>query len=243
MSAGKRSLGVVALLVIGLIATAGCGQTTSESKGEPGSTSEGGSASGGGTTSGGGGSASGGGSTSDKEVTEDTAPGEAARSASGSFRGVVASYEVAQSEIDDEGGEQEVGEYRVGYIVEPAEGWWEGAPENLAWREPAAGETNHIEILPFEQETGLLVPGAEITLTVLDEAGEVVESKPLEFYRGEFYHYANNFSLPGSGTYALRAEIEPPTFLRHGTKDGEGRVLTEPVVVEFETVEIDTEEG
>jgi uncharacterized protein involved in high-affinity Fe2+ transport len=87
------------------------------------------------------------------------------------------------------------------------------------------------------------VPGAEITLTVLNEAGEVVESKPLEFYRGEFYHYANNFGLPGSGTYALRAEIEPPTFLRHGTEEGEGRVLTEPVAVEFESVEIDTEEG
>jgi hypothetical protein len=41
----------------------------------------------------------------------------------------------------------------------------------------------------------------------------------------------------------LRAEIEPPTFLRHGTEEGEGRVLTEPVVVEFETVEIDAEEG
>ncbi len=57
------------------------------------------------------------------------------------------------------------------------------------------------------------MPGAEITLTVLNEAGEVVESKPLEFYRGEFYHYANNFGLPGSGTYALRAEIEPSAFL------------------------------
>ena len=176
-------------------------------------------------------------------MTEDTVRGTAAGDASGRFGGVLASYEVAQSEIDEEGGEREVGEYRVGYIVEPAEGWWEGAPENLAWREPAAGETNHIEILPFEAETGLLVPGVEITLSVLDEAGEVVESKPLEFYRGEFYHYANNFSLPGSGTYQLRAEIAPPTFLRHGTGEGEGKVLTEPVVAEFESVNINTEEG
>ena len=233
----KRSLGILASRTVVLLAVVGCGQATSESKGEPDSTSEGGSA------SGGGGSTSGGGSASGNEVTEDNAAGEAAGSASGRFEGIVASYEVAQSEIDDEGGEQEVGEYRLGYIVEPAEGWWEGATENLAWREPAAGETNHIEILPFEAETGLLVPGAEITLSVLDEAGEVVESKLLEFYRGEFYHYTNNFSLPGSGTYVLRAEIEPPTFLRHGTEEGEGRVLTEPVVVEFETVEIDAEEG
>jgi hypothetical protein len=155
----------------------------------------------------------------------------------------VAPYEVAQCEIDEEGGEEEVGEYQVGYVAEPAEGWWEGAPENLAWREPAGRETNRIEILPFEADTGLLVPGAQITLTVLGEAGEVVESKPLEFYRGGFYHYANNFSLPRSDTYTLRAELAPPTFLHHGTKEGEGKVLTEPVVAEFETVEIDTEEG
>ena len=227
----KRLLGVLALFVLGAFAAIGRGQEASESKGEPGSTSAEGE------------SASGGGSASGKEATEDTVGGTVAGEASGRFEGIVATYSVAQSEIDEEGGEQEVGEYRVGYIVEPAEGWWDGAPENLVWREPAAGETNHIEILPFEAETGLLVPGAEITLTVLNEAGEVVESKPLEFYRGEFYHYANNFGLPGSGTYALRAEIEPPTFLRHGTEEGEGRVLTEPVVVEFESVEIDTEEG
>ena len=234
--------------VLGALAAIGCGQEASEPKGEPGSTSaEEGSTSGGQTTPNGGGSTSGGGSASGKEATEGTVGGTAAGEASGRLRGgfggVVASYEVAQSEIDEEGGEQEVGEYRVGYIVEPAEGWWEGAPENLAWRGPTAEETNHIEILPFEAETGLLVPGAEITLTVLDESGEVIESKPLEFYRGEFYHYANNFSLPRSGTYALRAEITPPTFLRPGTEEGEGRVLTEPVVVEFESVEIDTEEG
>ena len=76
----------------------------------------------------------------------------------GEVQGVLASYEVAQSEIDDESREQEVGEYQVGYIVEPKEGWWRDAPENLAWREPVAGETNHIEILPFEAEPGLLVP-------------------------------------------------------------------------------------
>ncbi len=161
----------------------------------------------------------------------------------GQFQGVVDSYGVAQEEIEAEGGEQRAGGYRVGYIIEPAEGWWEGHPQNLAWREPAPGETNHIEILPFEVGSGLLVPEAEITLTVLDESGNEVDTKPLRFYRGEFYHYANNFSLPESGTYALRAEIAPLNFLRHETEEAEGRVFTEPVVAEFENVHIDTEEG
>jgi len=161
----------------------------------------------------------------------------------GQFQGVLDSYAVAQHEIDEEGGEQRAGGYRVGYIIEPAEGWWEGDPQNLTWRAPAPGETNHIEILPFEVDSGQLVPESEITLTVLDESGSEVDSKPLGFYRGEFYHYANNFGLPESGTYTLRAEIAPPSFLRHETDEAEGKVFTEPVTVEFENVQIDTEEG
>lgn len=159
------------------------------------------------------------------------------------FQGVVDSYGVAQAEIEAEGGEVEAGAYRVGYIVEPAEGWWEGEPPNLQWREPTEGETNHIEILPFDAETGLLVPYMDITLTVLDENDEEVESKPLEFYYAEFYHYANNFSLPESGTYTLRAELAPPEFRRHGSEDGEGRVYENRAVVTFEEVEIETEGG
>lgn len=158
------------------------------------------------------------------------------------FEGVVDSYSVAHEEIEEEGGEQEVGPYRVGYIVEPAEGWWGSDPEDLQWREPRDGETNHIEILPYDKESGLLIPEAKITLTVVDESGEEVESKKLNFYYAEFYHYANNFSLPRSGEYTLQAKIEPPTFLRHGSEDGEGKVYTDPVTVEFEGVEIDTEE-
>lgn len=203
-------------LVLAVFAGA-CGQEGSSSDSDK-SASKGGSASGG--------SASGGGSAGHDK-----------------FEGVVASYEVAQSEIDEEGGEKEAGEYRVGYIVEPAEGWWEGPPTNLTWRDPAAGETNHIEILPFEAGSGLLVPNMEGTLTVLDDSGEEVESKPLEFYRGEFYHYANNFSLPESGTYTLRAVLNPPEFRRHETEEeSEGKVFTEPVTVEFQNVEISTEE-
>ncbi len=69
----KRSLGILALFVVGAFAAIGCGQEASEPTGEPGSTSaEGGSASGGETTSGGGsasgrGSASAGGSASGGE--------------------------------------------------------------------------------------------------------------------------------------------------------------------------------
>jgi hypothetical protein len=215
LSSGFSILRSLPLLVLLAVLTRACGQESPSSE-SGGSASDGGSANGS--------SASGGGSASH-----------------GKFQGVVTSYEVAQSEIEEDGGEKAVGEYRVGYIVEPAEGWWEGPPGNLTWREPAAGETNHIEILPFEAETGLLVPNMQGTLTVLDNSGEEVESKPLELYRGQFYHYANNFSLPGSGTYTLRAALNPPEFRRHETEEeSAGKVFTEPVTVEFENVEIRT---
>jgi hypothetical protein len=217
----RRAAGATTVSALVLVASvvAGCGQGESEKKSDGG-----GSASPGGSASAGSGSGSG-----------------SAKASSEEFQGVIDSYGTAQAEIDAEGGEQEIGDYRVGYIVEPAEPWWEGDPGNLTLREPASGETNHIEILPFEARTGLLIPYMEGTLTVLDEAGEEVDSKPLQFYRGEFYHYANNFSLPQSGPYALRAEMQPPTFLRHETEVREGRVLTQPISVEFENVEIDTE--
>lgn len=170
------------------------------------------------------------------EVTEATAT-------SGSeFRGVVDSYTVAHEEIKEEGGEKTVGEYRVGYIVEPAEGWWQGDPADLQWREPAPGETNHIEILPYDAQTGLLIPYMDITLQVQNEAGEVVDEKPLNFYWSEFTHYANNFSLPESGTYTLRADLSQPEFLRHGTEEGEGKVFTASITVQFDDVQISTEE-
>jgi hypothetical protein len=209
----RNGLGVGMLVLLVVVLAAACGQ-------------------------GGSGSENGGGSASASDSASEGDSSEA-----GTFQGVVDSYEVTQREIEEEGGEQRVGEYRVGYIIEPAEGWWEGDPQNLTWREPAPGETNHIEILPFEVGSGLLVPEADITLTVLDGSGNEIDTKPLRFYRGEFYHYANNFSLPESGTYTLRAEIAPPTFLRHETEEAEGKVFAEPVTAEFENVQISTEEG
>lgn len=158
------------------------------------------------------------------------------------FSGVVASYAVGREEIEEAGGEKSVGDYRIGYIVEDAEGWWEGEADDLQWREPALGETNHIEILPYDKETGLLIPYMDINLAVLNESGETVDEQELNFYWSEFLHYANNFDVPEGGTYTLRADLGPPDFARHGSEDGEGKVFTEPVTVEFENVEIGAEE-
>lgn len=154
--------------------------------------------------------------------------------------GVVDMYETVASEIADRGGEQTVGEWRIGYIVEAAEPWFEKHGSHSTFREPQGAETNHIEIIPFEASTGRIVPEVPIHVQVIDASGEVVDEKNLNFYYATFFHYANNFSLPGTGTYTIKATLGAPTFLRHGDAS-EGPALAEGAEVEFTDVEIETE--
>jgi len=162
--------------------------------------------------------------------------GAAAGETSAVPAGVAAQYATIEEEVGAEGGETESGPWRIAYIVEPAEPWFEGE----RFREPAAGETHHIEILPIEAETGRVVPNVPVRLEVRDAAGRVVDANELELFYAEFFHYANNFSIPEPGTYTLRATIEPPTFLRHG-EQGEEPPLAEGATVEFADVRLEPE--
>jgi hypothetical protein len=130
--------------------------------------------------------------------------------------GVAAQYAAIEQEARAEGGETTSGAWRIAYIVEPAEGWFERRGEGYEWRPPAEGETHHIGILPIEAETGRLVPEVPVTLEVLDAGGKRIERKRLHAYYAEFFHYADNFSIPSRGEYTLRATIEPPPLRRHG---------------------------
>jgi hypothetical protein len=153
--------------------------------------------------------------------------------------GVAHEYAVMAEEIEAEGGEITAGPWRIGYIVEPAEPWFETSGGRQVEREPAAGETHHIEILPFEEATGRLVPDAPIRLEILAADGTVVDDKSLNFLYGEFFHYANNFSVPEAGDYTLRATVDAPTFLRHGEDPAE-LTLTEGATVEFPGVRLES---
>lgn len=125
---------------------------------------------------------------------------------------MVARYQTIDAEVAAEGGETTAGPWRIAYVVEPAEPWF----EDQRFRDVEPEETHHIEILPIELETGRVVPYVLVQLEVLDGQGEVVDEKELDFCYAEFSHYAQNFSVPREGTYTLRATIEPPTFLHHG---------------------------
>ncbi|MGH4021784.1 MAG: hypothetical protein ACRDT0_21630 [Pseudonocardiaceae bacterium] len=152
-------------------------------------------------------------------------------------KGVAAQYATVAQEIAAEGGAKESGEWRVAYIVEPAEPWFEPDGEGYRFREPAGGETHHIEIIPFERETGRILPGVPIRLEVVGGDGRVIDAKDLNFYYSEFFHYANNFVVPQAGAYTLRATLQAPRFFRHG-EQAAGPALAQGATVEFTGVEL-----
>jgi len=85
------------------------------------------------------------------------------------------------------------------------------------------------------------VPEVPIRLEVLDSTGAAVDAKDLEFFSAEFFHYANNFSVPEAGEYTLRASLQPPQYNRHGESLDE-LTLLEPVTATFEGVRLDPSE-
>lgn len=152
--------------------------------------------------------------------------------------GVVEQYDTLDAEVAERGGSTTSGEWNVSYIVEAAEPWFEEhGGGHSTFREPQAGETHHIEVIPREAATGRIIPDVPITLEILDAAGQVVEEQDLEFYYSTFFHYANNFEVPEAGNYTLRATLGAPGFRRHGD-EADGPALAEGVTVEFDDVEL-----
>ena len=152
-------------------------------------------------------------------------------------QGVASMYRTVEEEIDEAGGATTTGEWRVGYVVEAAEPWFEHGGGHHDFRAPAPGETHHIEIIPIEKSTGRIMPTVPIHVEVLAEDGTVVDKKDLNFYYAEFFHYANNFEVPDSGTYRIRATLSAPTFKRHGEAE-EGPALAKGATVTFDDVEL-----
>jgi hypothetical protein len=152
--------------------------------------------------------------------------------------GVTAQYATLADEVEAEGGRTTSGDWEVAYIVEPAEPWFETTGEEPTRREPAEGETHHLEIIPIDAATGRIVPDVPVRLEVLDENGEVVDEQELMFFHAEFFHYAHNFRIPEAGEYTLRATLQPPQSPRHG-ESLEELTLLEPATVTFEDVRLE----
>jgi len=141
------------------------------------------------------------------------------------------------SSVADDGGEQTAGHYRIGYAVEEAEGMFQMQGDDLEWHSPE-GENLHLEVTVRDAADGRFVPGVRVLATLIDPEGEEVgtHEQPL-IWHPMIYHYGRNWTVPADGPYRLRVRVEPPAFQRHDEING--RRFTEPVEVEFDSVEVE----
>lgn len=146
-----------------------------------------------------------------------------------------------RNDIAHDGREMQAGEYLVVYAVEEAEGIWMPKPGgagggDLEWVEPDA-ENCHVEVAVRDAADGRLTPTLMVRAAILDGVGNEVESKVLPLlWHPYLYHYGANFTVPGSGTYALRVSFDAPDFPRHDQKNG--RRFLEGCTVTFDNVKI-----
>ena len=139
--------------------------------------------------------------------------------------------------VAHDGGEQEAGDYRIGYAVEEAEGMYEWVDGRLRWRDPD-GENLHLEISVRDRSDGRFVPGVRVLATLIGPDGENVGTReqPL-LWHPMIYHYGRNWTVPADGQYTLRVHVDPPTFMRHDEVNG--CRFVDPVEVEFTGVKVE----
>lgn len=140
--------------------------------------------------------------------------------------------------VADDGAETTVGDYRIGYAVESAEGLYYKRNGSLEWVEPQE-ENTHIEVAVRDGADGRFVPGLTVYATLIDSNGNEIGTHQQPFlWHPWLYHYGRNWKVPGDGTYTLRIHVEPPEFPRHDKENGQ-RYL-KPVEAEFTGVKIKT---
>jgi hypothetical protein len=138
--------------------------------------------------------------------------------------------------IANDGGEQEAGDYLIGYAVEAAEGMYHWVDGRLEWREPEE-ENLHLEITVRDAADGRFIPGVRVLATLLAPGGDEVgtHEQPM-LWHPMLYHYGRNWFVPCDGDYVLRVLVDPPQFSRHDEING--RRFMEPVSVEFSKVRV-----
>lgn len=125
-------------------------------------------------------------------------------------KGETKAQSLAEAEL---GGEQLIGELRVGLIIESSEDFWVWENGKLK-EEPAAGKTHHFEVVLREKATKKMIPNSDISLKV-ERADGWSETKKLYPVWGEFFHYGNNFNLAENGNYQAKLNIQHGWRLAH----------------------------
>jgi hypothetical protein len=138
--------------------------------------------------------------------------------------------------IAHDGGEQQAGDYLIGYVVGGAEGMYEWVDGRLGWHDPI-DENVHLMISVRDASDGRFVPGLSVVATLIDPNGrEVGTHEQALMWHPMLYHYGRNWVVALDADYDLRIQVEPPRFSRHD--DVSGLRFMDPVAVEFAGVRI-----
>lgn len=140
--------------------------------------------------------------------------------------------------VANDGAAKQVGDYVIGYAIEYAEGWWIPHGDKLRYRTgvAASAETNaHIEIVVLDALTGRFMPGLKVHVTLADQDGQVLDSKPEPYmWHPWLYHYGENWRVPRAGKYQLHVQVSPPDYARYGRDIGQR--FARPATVDFKDV-------
>jgi hypothetical protein len=138
------------------------------------------------------------------------------------------------------GASQLTADYRVEAAVEYAEAYWFCDPNALAYKsevEASSAENCHIEIAPRDAWTGRFLPELNVTVTVWDSEGREIGTRPQPLmWHPWLYHYGENWRVPRSGRYRIRATFPPPAWPRYGATMG--RRFAQGATIEFRELRI-----
>lgn len=141
-------------------------------------------------------------------------------------------------EVANDGQEKIVGDYRVSYAVEEAEGLYHMENGELVWQEPEK-ENVHVEVGVRDASDGRFIPNLNVHVRLINSNGDDIGYHRQPFlWHPWLYHYGRNWHVPKDGDYRMHIHIEAPDFPRHDKKNG--KRFAEDVDVEFATVKIKT---
>jgi hypothetical protein len=131
-------------------------------------------------------------------------------------------------------------DYRIEAAVEYAEAYWFCDPTTLAYKsevEASSAENCHIEIAPRDAWTGRFLPELNVTVTVWNANGHEIGTRPEPLmWHPWLYHYGENWRVPLSGRYRIRATFPAPAWRRYGATMG--RRFAQGATVEYRELRI-----
>jgi hypothetical protein len=119
-----------------------------------------------------------------------------------------------------DGRQQIVDDYRIGYVIETAQGQYVLEGGELHWSMPPATSV-HLEVVVCDAADGRFIPGLQVMATLYNVAGMHCGTHELPFvWHPWLFRYGYNWPVSVDGEYTLHVHIAAPSFLRHDKVNG-----------------------